>query len=222
MAQATTISWTDARWNPWQGCHKVSPGCAHCYMFTWQRRYGKGQDVVIRSAPATVRAPLRWQRQMGQGTYTGARHGTTLLVFTCSLSDFFLEEADAWRGDVWEIIRSTPNLTYQILTKRPELIMDRLPSDWGEGYQNCWIGVSVENQRWRSRLERLRTIPAVVRFASFEPILGDLGSLALWLPMLDWAIVGGESGAGHRPMALPWLHSVVTQCQAAGVPVWVK
>jgi protein gp37 len=122
MASQTGISWTDATYNPWQGCHKVSPGCAHCYMFAWQARYGKAQDVVVKNAPATFRAPLTWERQMAQGTYRGARHGDTVLVFMASLTDFFLAEADAWRGDVWDIIRATPHLTYQILTKRPERI----------------------------------------------------------------------------------------------------
>src|SRR5687768_16270653 len=115
MSKETGISWTYATYNPWQGCHKISPACAHCSMVAWQARYGKAQDVVVRSAPATFRAPLRWERQMAQGTYGGARHGDTVLVFTCSLSDFFLAEADAWRPEVWGIMRATPHLTYQIL-----------------------------------------------------------------------------------------------------------
>src|SRR5215510_14185275 len=106
MAQDSQISWTDGTYNPWQGCHRVSPACAHCYMFAWQGRYGKPQDVVIRSAPPTFRAPLKWHREMVRGTHAGRHHGTTKLVFTCSLSDFFIEEADAWRAETWEIIRS--------------------------------------------------------------------------------------------------------------------
>ena len=84
MAQDSRIGWTDNTWNPWQGCHKVGPGCAHCYMFAWQARYGKPQDVVIRSAPATFRLPLQWHRQLIKGVYQGKRHGATVLVFTCS------------------------------------------------------------------------------------------------------------------------------------------
>ncbi len=222
MAQETPISWTDATYNPWQGCHKVSPGCAHCYMFTWQARYGKPQDRVIRSAPATFRAPLRWQRQLVQGTYPGKRHADTLLVFTCSLSDFFIEEADRWRADAWEIIRATPNLTYQILTKRPERIAAHLPADWGTGYPNVWLGTSVENRRWLPRLATLTAIPAVIHFASFEPLLGPLGDLTPWLDTVGWAIVGGESGAPRRPMRLAWLYELLQQCQETDIPVWVK
>jgi protein gp37 len=159
---------------------------------------------------------------MTQGTYAGARHGDTVLVFTCSLSDFFIAEADPWRPEVWDIIRATPHLTYQILTKRPERFAACLPSDWGTGYPNVWLGVSVENRRWLSRLDVLAQIPARVRFASIEPLLGPLGDLTPLLPVLDWAIVGGESGPHRRPMALDWLTAVVHQCQEAGVPVWVK
>jgi protein gp37 len=222
MGQTTTISWTDATYNPWQGCHKVSPGCAHCYMFAWQGRAGKAKDYVIRSARATFQAPLTRERKMVAGTYQGAHHGDTILTFTCSLSDFFIAEADAWRPEAWEIVRQTPHATYQILTKRPERIRACLPPDWGEGWPNVWLGTSVENRRWLTRIETLAQVPAVVHFASFEPLLGDLGDLTPWLPLLQWGIVGGESGPGYRPMELAWLVSVAEQCQRAGVPVHVK
>jgi len=218
MAQDSRISWTDNTWNPWQGCHKVGPGCAYCYMFAWQARYGKPQDIVTRSATATFQLPLRWHRQLVEGIYQGTRHGDTVLVFTCSLSDFFIEEADPWRAEAWDIIRSTPQLTYQILTKRPERIAACLPEDWGAGYPHVWLGASVENRRWLPRLDTLCQVPAVVHFASFEPLLRELGDLSPWLPHLEWAIVGGESGSPRRPMDLAWLLHVVDQCQAIGLP----
>jgi protein gp37 len=191
-------------------------------MFAWQARSGKRQDVVVRSARPTFRAPLKWHKEMRLGTHTGNHHGCTKLLFTCSLSDFFLEEADAWRSEAWDIIRKTPSLTYQVLTKRPERIAPCLPEDWGTGYPNVWLGVSVENRRWRGRLDTLAQVPAVVHFVSFEPLLQDLGDLTPWLSTLDWAIVGGESGPHRRPMALEWLLRVVAQCQTGGLPVWVK
>lgn len=222
MGTQTNISWTDATYNPWHGCAKISPGCAKCYMFTAKVRYGQDPTQVIRTKPPTLSAPLKWQQKMAGHTYSGKHHGETLLVFTCSWSDFFIEDADAWREDVWQIIRQTPNLTYQILTKRPERIAAHLPPDWGIGYPNVWLGVSVENQRWLSRLAVLRQVPATIRFASFEPLLQDMGDMTPWLPGLDWAIVGGESGAGYRPMAVEWLYNVVSQCQTAGIATWVK
>ena len=178
--------------------------------------------MVIRSAPATFSVPRTWQKQLDKGTYKGKRHGDTVLVFTCSLSDFFIEEADAWRSEAWDLIRQTPFLTYQMLTKRPERILSCLPADWGSGYPNVWLGVSVENRRWLHRVDPLAQVPAVVHFASFEPLLGDLGDLRPWLPHLQWAIVGGESGPQRRPRELAWLLSIVQQCQAAGVPCFVK
>jgi protein gp37 len=183
-------------------------------------RYGKPFSRVTRAKGFDT--PLQWEQQLCKGTYKGKRHGDTVLTFTCSWSDFFIDEADPWRAEAWEIIRQTPHLTYQILTKRPERMVSCLPEDWGSGYPNVWLGVSVENRRWLCRLETLAKIPARIHFASFEPLLKDLGDLTPWLPGLEWAIVGGESGARRRPMALPWLSSIVAQCQAAQIPVWVK
>lgn len=117
MGEKTGISWTNATWNPWQGCHKVSLGCRECYMFREKIRYGREPNVVVRSRPHTFNLPLRLK--------------TPQRVFTCSWSDFFIEEADPWRDEAWEIIRRTPHLTYQIVTKRPERMAGRLP--WGDG-----------------------------------------------------------------------------------------
>lgn len=220
--QGTSISWTDNTHNPWQGCHHVSEECENCFMYTDKLRYGQDPTVVVRSAPATFNAPRRWERQMAAGTYPSKHHGDRLLVFTCSWSDFFIKEADGWRDEVWSMMRETPHLIYQILTKRPGRIAAHLPADWGTGYPNVWLGVSVGTPRALRRLDILATIPAAVHFASFEPLLGDLGDLTPWLSMLGWAIVGGESGPGWRNMEIAWLERVVRQCVAAGVPVWVK
>src|SRR3990167_8205664 len=108
MAERTAIEWTDATWNPWRGCRKVSPGCASCYMFRDQKRYGRDPSEVVPAANASFTAPLRWHRRYSLPV--------RFLVFTCSWSDFFIEEADRWRPAAWDIIRRTPGLTYQILT----------------------------------------------------------------------------------------------------------
>lgn len=216
MGDKTSISWCDSSWNPWRGCDKVSPGCANCYMFRDQQRYGRDPSVVVRAAPATFNAPLKWQ----DGRF----------VFTCSWSDFFHPSADAWRPEAWEIIRQTPQHTYQILTKRPENIRDRLPQGWEDQehpiswnlapeWRHVWLGVSVENQRW---VERFGKLPAHgLGFISAEPLLGPL-DLSDWIRDIGWVIVGGESGPDYREMHLDWLASVVQQCRDAEVPVWVK
>jgi protein gp37 len=175
-------------------------------MFRDQTRYGRNPNVVVRAAEATFRAPLKWAEPR--------------FIFTCSWSDWFIEEADGWRDEAWEIIRQTPQHTYQILTKRPERIAERLPwSAFGDPWPNVWLGVSVENQRFAHRAQILAGIPAAKRFISAEPLLGPV---ALPLGGIDWVIVGGESGPDYREMNLDWLAGVVQQCRNADVPVWVK
>ena len=127
MGKRTNISWTTHTWNPWQGCHKVSLGCKHCYAETLvEKRMGRKFTEIRRSAPTTFSAPLKWNREFVLKNPVGGPRPKEY-VFACSISDFFIEEADAWRDEAWEIIRRTPHLTYQILTKRPERIAECLP-----------------------------------------------------------------------------------------------
>ncbi len=223
MGERSVIEWTDSTWNPWRGCDKVSPGCAHCYMFRDQRRYGRDPEVVVRAADSTFYAPMRkraWARERDKAINARGRH----LVFTCSWSDWFHPAADEWRDEAWRIIANTPDSTYQILTKRPELIAERLPEDWGDGYSNVWLGVTIENRRFVSRADQLREVPAAVRFISAEPLLGplitewfqehpypreyewedDYEGPGLDLRGIDWIITGGESGPGHRHFDPRW------------------
>ena len=179
MGEKTNISWTQRTWNPWRGCTKVSPGCRNCYMFVAQNRYGNNPSVVTRTK--TWRDPARWQRQ-------AEASDTIELVFTCSWSDWFHKDADPWRDEAWQVIASCPNLAFQILTKRPDRIADCLPDDWGTGYQNVWLGTSIESNRYVHRADTLRDVPAQVRFISAEPLLGPLPDLNLdgihWLSLI--------------------------------------
>jgi protein gp37 len=183
-------------------------------------RYGLAPTVVRRSSAATVRVPLKWQREAVQGL----RQGHQCLVFTCSWSDFFIAEADVWRPEAWAIIRQTSLLTYQILTKRPERFPVGLPPAWGPGWPNVWLGCSVETQRCaEARIPLLLETPAAIRFLSCEPLLGPL-DLRPYLAtgLLHWVILGGESGSGYRPCRLEWIADLVQQCDSFGVPVFVK
>src|ERR1700730_8023129 len=162
MAETSAIEWTQATWNPWHGCHKVSPGCAHCYMYRDKRRYGQDPSTVVRSK-TSFDAPQKWDEAK--------------VIFTCSWSDFFVAEADEWRTEAWEVIRQTPRHTYQILTKRPERIPGHLPSGWP--FPNVWLGTSVENPRFYWRIEALKGVAASVRFLSLEPLLSSMPSLPL-------------------------------------------
>lgn len=207
MTINSAIEWTDNTWNPWQGCLKVSPGCKQCYMYRDQERYGRDPKDVHRSAPATFNAPLKWH--------------TPAKVFTCSWSDFFIERADAWRDDAWDIIRKTPHLTYQILTKRATDIRDCLPDDWGDGWANVWLGVSVETTEYLWRIEALADIPARVRFVSYEPALGPV-DFYTYSPVIHWVISGGESGYQPRPANIEWFRAVRDACEKGGTAYFHK
>lgn len=203
MGQQTGIEWTDATWNPWYGCHKVSPGCKSCYMFRDMARFGRDANVVQRAKWPTFDAPLKWREPKR--------------IFTCSWSDFFIEEADPWRDNAYGIIGATPEHTYQALTKRIERVGVCLPDRW---FSNFWLGVSVENRHAMERINILRDIPAAVRFLSIEPLLEDLGEIDL--RGIGWVIAGGESGPQARPMRAEWVRSIRDSCVSAGVPFFFK
>jgi protein gp37 len=118
------------------------------------------------------------------------------------------------------MIRRTPWLDWQLLTKRAERIVQHLPTDWGAGWANVWLGVSIESNDYIGRAEVLRRIPATVRFISYEPALGPLGHIDL--RGIDWLIVGGESGPGFRPMDHQWARDVRALCRASGTRFFFK
>lgn len=234
MAESTGIEWAHATWNPWQGCKKVSPGCAKCYMFREKTKYGQNPKSIQRSSNATFRSPLTWART-GKLQY-GDR------VFTCSWSDFFLKEADQWRDEAWEIIRATP-FNYLILTKRPERIQNCLPQDWGEGYPNVWLGVSAENQIYYDiRVAELLRIPAAIHWVSAEPLLGPINLRmsqdqkdVVWrravagLPYenerhrINWVVAGGESDLIKPRLPEPeWIRGLQKDCYWNHIPFYFK
>lgn len=211
MSDTTKIAWTERTWNPWRGCTKISPGCKNCYMFTAQERYGTNPKQVVRTK--TWGQPLKWQRE-------AVIADRQEMVFTCSWSDWFHVDADGWRNEAWAVIKRCPNLQFQILTKRSERIAANLPADWGDGYQNVWLGVSVESDAYLWRLDHLRNVPAVVRFISAEPLLSPIPIVDL--RGIDWVIVGGESGPGFRAMDKQWAIDIREQCRQAGVSFFFK
>lgn len=212
MGKESDIQWTDATWNPWQGCRKVSQGCKFCYAERLATRFGKNFSQVFRSTVKTFNSPLKWEDPKK--------------VFTCSISDFFIEEADLWRKEAWDIIRSTPQHTYQILTKRPERINVCLPSDWGDGWDNVWLGVSGESSNMIVKRSRIfETVKAKTKFISIEPLLESVSSrIGNAIDQFQWVIVGGESGShSHsRTCESEWIHGVVNLCRKKNIPVFVK
>lgn len=180
-------------------------------MFRDAARYGNDPNIVVRAKRSTFLAPYKWKEPK--------------LVFTCSWSDWFIEEADPWRDDAWEIIRNTPHLTYQILTKRPERILANLPDDWEDGYKNVWMIVSTENQEtYDQRMPLLAEVPAVVKGISAEPLVGPITLELGKYPWLQWVITGGESGAADKICAAhpDWFRNMNDECLDAGVALFHK
>lgn len=218
MGLNSKIEWTTHTFNPWWGCTKVSTGCKHCYAETLSKRWGHdfwgpGKPRRLMS-DAHWREPLKWNAE-------AAEFGERSRVFCASMADVFEENAPEGELErLWELIRKTPCLDWQLLTKRPHRILESLPEDWGDGYANVWLGTSVENQKVIQRIDHLREVPSVIRFLSLEPLLGPLRGLDL--AGIQWAIVGGESGPGARPMNPQWVREIKRQCEDANVAFFFK
>lgn len=236
MAEVTTISWAHATFNPWIGCTKVSPGCDHCYAERdWDHRYGrvKWGPGEARSRTKTWGEPRRWNR-------LAAASGKPWRVFCASLADVFDNEApEAWRTDLWALIEDTPALTWMLLTKRIGRWAGSVPDRWLDQFPpNVWLGITVVNQEEADRdIPKLLKVPARVRWLSMEPLLGpvdlrdppnDIGEPRYSYldedldARIGWAIVGGESGRGARPMDPAWARSIRDQCAYHGVPFHFK
>ena len=194
-------------WNPWHGCHRVSDGCLNCYMFAGDKSRGiEGSDIVRRSR-TQFDLPLRKDRK---GKYL--LHDR--LILTSMTSDFFIEEADAWRDEAWSIIRKRKDCTFIILTKRPHRIPDCLPSDWGEGYPNVRLSVSVENQyTWDERIPLLCAVPARKYDVFMAPMIGPIltDDLLDQYP-ISCIYLGGEYGPNSRPCDYDWVLEVRESC----------
>ena len=222
MGLGTEISWCDATWNPWRGCKKISAGCANCYIDRVSERWGWDPERVVRSK-STFLDPLKWIRQ---GKLPAGAN-----VFTCSLSYFFIPEADAWRDEAWDVIRCAGQLRFLILTKRPELAAKRLPADWGEGYRNVILGVTVEKEDYLSRIAAILDVPAEGYFISAEPLLGPINIEMLLLERgartyarggVVGVVAGGETGESARPTHPAWVREIRDACDVADVPFTFK
>lgn len=178
MGENSKISWTNHTFNPWVGCQKVGPGCHHCYAESQMHRYGR--DVWGPTAPRERTTEGNWKKVMTWDRAAG-REGTRARVFCASLADVFeaRDDLDPVRKDLFELIMSTKNLDWLLLTKRPEEMVNRAPPEWRDGWPDfVWAGATAENQEWfDKRYLHLLKVPAKVRFLSIEPILSgvDMG-----------------------------------------------
>lgn len=211
MATNSPIEWTGSTWNPVTGCNKISPGCKNCYAEKLAQRLQRmGQKNYVdgfklKLQPQMLELPLKWKKPQ--------------TIFVNSMSDLFHKKVPIdYIQQVFDVMKRADWHRFQVLTKRGERleeISDQL--DWSS---NIWMGVSVESSKYVRRIDNLRNTKANIKFLSLEPLLGPLNNLNL--ENIDWAIVGGESGPGARPIKEEWVLDIKTQCRAANVPFFFK
>jgi protein gp37 len=211
MTTKSAIEWTDSTWNPVTGCSKISPGCKHCYAERMalrlkamgQLNYSNGFQLTLQKhmleRPLTIRKPQ--------------------LIFVNSMSDLFHEDVPfSFIQSVFDVMRRANWHQFQVLTKRSKRLANLAPQiEWSE---NVWMGVSVENEDYKFRIDHLRYIGAKIKFLSLEPLLGPIPGMNL--KNIDWAIVGGESGPHSRPIDRKWVLDIRDQCKKSNVPFFFK
>lgn len=203
-------------WNLWHGCRKLSAGCAHCYVYRGDARRGLDSSRVYQTKNFDL--PLRKKRDGSWKIAPGS------LVYTCFTSDFFLEEADAWRREAWEMIRLRGDLRFMIITKRIDRLQVNLPEDWGQGWEHVSIGCTVENQEMADhRLPLFKAAPIRHKIIICEPLLGPV-NLQSFDPG-SWAeqvVAGGESGSEARVCHYDWVLDLRRCCLEANISFWFK
>jgi protein gp37 len=218
----TSIEWTDATWNPVAGCTILTAGCTNCYAMRMAARL---EAMGVEKYAGLTR------KSGGRAKWTGKIHldrkslsipatwSKPRRVFVNSMSDLFHGDVSAYFiADVWQVMEETPRHTYQILTKRPDRMMEIVPGL--KKLPNVWLGTSVEDDRVLYRIDNLRQVPAAIRFISFEPLIGSVAGAGL--KNIHWAIVGGESGPKARYMDPAWVDEIERMCRASGTAFFFK
>ncbi len=200
-------------WNPWHGCRKYSEGCENCYMFYLDKKRDKDGSEIYK-VKSNFNLPLKKDRQ---GNYK-IPDGSSIRI--CMTSDFFLEEADEWRDEVWDMIRSRPKVNFYILTKRAERIKDHLPDDWGDGWDNVSLNVTCENdKRMDERLPILLSIPAKHKGFMVAPFIGEVdANKYLATGQFELVYADGENYDGARPLYYEWVKKLYDQCVKYDIP----
>lgn len=211
MSTLSAIEWTEITWNPVTGCTKISQGCKHCYAERLAKRLqGMGTQkyrngFTVTTHDSALEEPLKWVKPR--------------LVFVNSMSDLFHKSVPLeFINAVFDIMNRSPQHTFQVLTKRPDRVNQLNGTlNWTP---NIWLGVSIESERWLSRLEKLKKTDAAIKFLSLEPLLEQLPDLPL--EGIDWVILGGESGPGARPIKVDWVRDIRDNCMQTNVPFFFK
>lgn len=201
-------------WNPWHGCHKISPGCRHCYVFREDTAFGTKISTDVVRKTSSFNLPVRRDRRKNWKFPAGTEFAL------CFTSDLLIEEADGWREEIWEIIRQRHDCTFYFFTKRIDRLAEGLPSDWGDGYDHVAIGCTVENQdRADYRMPIFLSLPVKHRLVVVAPMIERIDLSPYLNPaLIEEVSVGGESGKYARSLDYDWVLNLRRQCVEAGVP----
>ncbi|MFC2143068.1 DUF5131 family protein [Candidatus Aenigmatarchaeota archaeon] len=213
MAEKSSIEWTDSTWNPTTGCTKVSSGCANCYAERLAFRLHKIGVKKYRNRfrltihKDVISMPLKWK--------------VPKTIFVNSMSDLFHKDVSYdFIKRVFDVMKEAHWHTFQLLTKRPERMLEFTKKYYKKPISNLWLGTSIENSSVKNRINILKKTPSKIRFISFEPLIGPIGKLNL--SKIHWVVVGGESGWNHRPIEKDWVREIRDQCIKQKVPFFFK
>lgn len=199
-------------WNPWHGCKKISEGCQHCYMYFLDSKRGMDGRKVFRTQSGFT-YPLKRDRDGRLKIKSGE------LIRVCMSSDFFLDEADVWRDEAWQIIKARSDVKFFLLTKRPERVRECLPKDWSDGWDNVFFNVTCENQRRADeRIPLLLELPFKHKGIMTAPFIGPIDiEEYLATGQIEQVIAGGENYDGARPCDFDWVKKLSEQCKVYDV-----
>lgn len=198
-------------WNPWHGCHKYTEGCQNCYVFRMDARHERDSSIIKKTGNFNL--PIKRNRQKEWKIPSGT------LVATCFTSDFFLEDADPWRSEAWQMIYQRPDLSFLFITKRILRFYECIPDNWGNGYKNVHICCTAENQkRADERLSFFKSLPIYHKSIVLEPLLGPVDISPYIGSWTDEVLAGGESGSAARPCNYDWILDIRRQCMEKEVP----
>lgn len=202
-------------WNPWHGCRKYSEGCHNCYVYRIDRSFGKDASKVGKTASYYL------ARQKKRDNSYKLPSGSN--VYICMSSDFFVEEADPYRNEIWEMIKERQDINFNIVTKRIVRFMQCIPDDWDKGYDHVTIGCTIENQHQCDvRLPLFLSLPIKHRFIICEPLLGSIDFRSQLDIRIEYVVVGGESGPEARPCDYSWVLDIREQCIESSVSFYFK
>ncbi len=202
-------------WNPWHGCKKYSSGCLHCYVYRRDESIGKDASIVTKTSSFYL--PLQKDR------YGNYKIPPNSKIYCCMTSDFFIDEADKWREEIWDIIKLRSDVNFHIITKRIDRFLDCIPPDWNEGYDNVHICCTMENQQMVDfRLPILLSLPIKHKSIVCEPLVSNIDFQNMLNSTIENVTVGGESGTNARCCHYDWVLNIREQCIQSNIPFYFK